>query len=125
MKRIMIPVAAIACLLAAPAARADDPVKVDAKHYKVEFENDTVRVLRIQYGPGEKSVMHTHPNAVSIFLTDVEVTMTFPDGRTEVLTGKAGDVRETPAGPHLPHNTGSKALELILVELKNEPAATK
>ena len=28
-------------------AMAQDPVKVDAKHYKVEFENDQVRVLRI------------------------------------------------------------------------------
>jgi hypothetical protein len=36
---------------------AQDAVKVDPKHYKVEFENDQVRVLRITYGPGEKSVM--------------------------------------------------------------------
>jgi hypothetical protein len=37
---------------------AQDPVKVDAKHYTVEVENDKVRVLRIRYGPREKSVMH-------------------------------------------------------------------
>jgi hypothetical protein len=30
-----------------PQPTADDPVKVDPKHYKVEFENDRVRVLRI------------------------------------------------------------------------------
>ena len=46
-----------------------DPVKVDAKHYKVEFENESVRVLRISYAPGEKSVMHYHPNAVAVYLT--------------------------------------------------------
>nr|NIR51506.1 hypothetical protein [candidate division KSB1 bacterium]NIS26908.1 hypothetical protein [candidate division KSB1 bacterium]NIT73741.1 hypothetical protein [candidate division KSB1 bacterium]NIU27639.1 hypothetical protein [candidate division KSB1 bacterium]NIU94275.1 hypothetical protein [candidate division KSB1 bacterium] len=40
---------------------AQDATKVDPKHYKVEFENDQVRVLRISYGPGEKSVMHEHP----------------------------------------------------------------
>ncbi|MFC2094014.1 hypothetical protein ACFLSH_00155 [Bacteroidota bacterium] len=34
---------------------AQDAAKVDPKHYKVEFENDDVRVLRITYGPGEKS----------------------------------------------------------------------
>lgn len=120
----MLPLAAIACLLAAPAAPADDdPVKVDAKHYKVEFENDAVRVLRIQYGPGEKSVMHSHPASVAIYLTDIEVTMTYPDGKTEVLKGKAGGVQENPAGTHLPHNAGTKAIELILVELKAKPAA--
>ena len=38
-----------------------DPVKVDPKHYKLDFENSQVRVLRITYGPHEKSVMHEHP----------------------------------------------------------------
>ena len=127
MKRILLPLAAIACLLAAaPAAHADDdPVKVDAKHYKVEFENDAVRVLRIHYEAGEKSVMHSHPSAVAVYLTDVEVTMTYPDGKTEVLTGKAGGVQETRAGAHLPHNTGTKAMELILVELKPKAGTPK
>ena len=31
-----------------------DPVIVDSNHYKVEFENDQVRVLRIKYGPERK-----------------------------------------------------------------------
>ncbi|TMA64990.1 MAG: hypothetical protein E6J68_09630 [Deltaproteobacteria bacterium] len=35
---------------------AQDPVQVDPKHYRVEFENAQVRVLHIQYGPHEKSV---------------------------------------------------------------------
>ncbi len=39
-------------------ALAQDATKVDSTHYEVEFENDQVRVLRITYGPGEKSVMH-------------------------------------------------------------------
>jgi hypothetical protein len=30
--------------------KAQDPVKVDSKHYKVETENKQVRVLRITYG---------------------------------------------------------------------------
>ena len=123
MRRIMIPVIAMACMLAAPAARADDPVKVDPKHYKVEFENDAVRILRIQYGPGEKSVMHSHPDGVVIYLTDAETKMTFPDGTTVVNSGKAGTVQAAPGGPHLPQNTGTKAMELLLVEFKTKPAA--
>ena len=58
---------------------AQDPVKVDSKHYKVEFENDSVRVLRITYGPGEKSIMHEHPDAVAVFLTDMTGKFSFPD----------------------------------------------
>src|SRR4051794_21637196 len=64
-------------------AFAQDPTKVDPKHYKVETENAQVRVLRIQYGPHEKSVMHGHPAAVAIFLTDQNTRFTYPDGKTE------------------------------------------
>ena len=45
-------------------AEHQDPIVVDARHYSVELENDRVRVLRIKYGPGEKSAMHGHPATV-------------------------------------------------------------
>ena len=39
-----------------------DPVAVDGKHYKVEFENEHVRVLRIHYEPREKGAdARAHP----------------------------------------------------------------
>jgi quercetin dioxygenase-like cupin family protein len=98
---------------------AQDATKADPKHYKVEFENDKVRVLRITYGPGEKSVMHEHPDAFAVFLTDVKGKFTLPDGKTIENGQKAGTTMWTPAGKHLPENTGNKPFELILVELKS------
>jgi len=95
-----------------------DPVKVDPKHYKVEFENESVRVLRISYGPGEKSVMHYHPSSVAVFLTDGMTRMTTPDGKSQQNPAKAGGTTWEPAGSHLPQNTGNKPFEVILVELK-------
>lgn len=112
-------------LILAPAALAQDPVKVDANHYKVEFENDQVRVLRIKVGPGEKSVMHQHPNAVAIFVTDTNGKFTFPDGKTEDATRKAGDALWTPATTHQPENVGAQPFEVILVELKGKPPVKK
>jgi quercetin dioxygenase-like cupin family protein len=106
-------------------ALAQDPVKVDAKHYKVEFENDQVRVLRIKYAPHEKSVMHEHPAAVAVFLTDSNATFTTPDGKTVPADAKAGGVQWEAGGKHLPENVGDKPMELILVELKAKRAATK
>ena len=97
---------------------AQDPVKVDSKHYTVEFENAQVRVLRVKYGPHEKSVMHQHPNAVAIFMTDINGKFTFPDGKTEGISRKAGDVLWTPAVTHQPENVGGQGFEVILVELK-------
>ena len=103
------------------AAMAQDPVKVDPNHYKVEFENAQVRALRVKVGPGEKSIMHRHPNAVAIFMTDTNSKFTFPDGKTENRSGKAGEVLWTPAITHLPENIGTEAFEVILVELKGGP----
>ena len=103
----------------APAiAFAQDAAKVDPTHYKVEVENDQVRVLRFHYGAHEKSVMHSHPNSVVVFLSDGKVKFTFPDGKTQDASGKAGDTQFTPAQVHLPENMGDKAVEGIVVELK-------
>ena len=112
-------------LLAAAVATAQDPIKVDAKHYKVEFENDKVRVLRITYGPHEKSVMHHHPGSVAVFLTDGQSRFTMPDGKTQDAPVKAGSIQWSEAGKHLPENVGDKPFELILVELKTKGAPAK
>jgi quercetin dioxygenase-like cupin family protein len=118
---------ATALLLAATAvpAKAQDAVKVDPKHYKVEFENDQVRVLRITYGPHEKSVMHEHPGAVAVFLTDAQSRFTLPDGKVQDAPAKGGTTMWTPAGKHLPENTGNKPFELILVEVKAKSPGAK
>lgn len=120
MKKLTTLVAAIALASVAIPARAQDPVKVDSKHYKIELENDHVRVLRIQYPPGEKSVMHVHPDSVGVFLTDQKAKFTTPDGKSEVVETKAGEAKMIPGGPHLPENVGDKPLELILIELKGK-----
>jgi quercetin dioxygenase-like cupin family protein len=125
MRRFVFGVMALALAAAAVPAQAQDPVKVDPKHYKVEFENDQVRVLRITYGPHEKSVMHFHPGAVAVFLSDGQSKFTFPDGKTQDAPVKAGTTMWTPAGNHLPENTGDKPFELILVETKTKAPATK
>ena len=112
-------------LLVSFSAVAQDAVKVDPKHYKVELENNQVRVLRIHYGPHEKSVMHQHPASVAVFLTDGDSKFTTPDGKTTESHFKAGQIMWEDAGKHLPENTGDKPFELILVELKAGPAPAK
>ena len=112
-------------VMATAPAMAQDPVKVDAKHYKVEFENAQVRVLRITYGPHEKSVMHGHPTSVAVFLTDATTKFTLPDGKTVSSDFKAGMVQWEAGGKHLPENVGDKPFELILVELKGKHKAAK
>src|SRR5437660_9854400 len=96
------------CVCFAPIRSAEDAARVDPKHYTVGSENDQVRILKAHYGPHEKSVMHSHPNTVAVFLTDAKGTFTFPDGKKQDFTVKAGDSQFSPAGTHLPENTGDK-----------------
>ena len=117
----MLLVSAVACL-AASAAMAQDPVKVDPQHHTVVFENEQVRVLRVHYGPNEKSAMHSHPNAVVIFLSDADRKSTTPDGKSVERHGKAGETKWAPAETHMPENISDKPLDGILVELKCQPA---
>lgn len=102
-----------------PQPTGDDAVKVDPKHYKVEFENERVRVLRVNYGTGEKSVMHGHPESISVFLTDTEGKFHYPDGSAEEIVVKAGTVQHMDAFTHLPESTGDKPFEVIVIEFKD------
>jgi hypothetical protein len=83
-----------------------DPTIVDPPHYKVAFENDAVRVLRIHMGPNEKSPMHEHNlNRVVLYLND--------QGNS-----KADDVRMAGPGTHTEENASAQPADRIAVELK-------
>ena len=96
-----------------------DPTQVDSKHYKVEHENEQVRVLRASYGPGEKSVMHSHPAIVVVSLSDAHVRFADPEGNTQEVRLSAGETMYMPPTDHLPENLSDRPFEVILVELKS------
>lgn len=83
-----------------------DPTVVDAKHYKVEFENGQVRVLRVHYDAHDQGAEHQHLlNRVVLYLND--------------QTGaKADDVRINGPGTHTERNNGDQPADRIAVEIK-------
>ena len=83
-----------------------DPATVDPRHYKVEFENEHVRVLRIHYGAHEKGEPHEHIlNRVVVYLNDQP-------------GAKADDVRMAGAAKHAEENVSGQPADRIAVELK-------
>ena len=115
-----------------PAAQQDlagvpvlDPVKVDAKHYKVEFENEHIRVLRITYGAHEKSPMHHHPAFWGIDFTSNRGKELTPDGKSQETTGTALQGASGPAVTHAMENLDDQPTEGIVVELKDAPASPR
>src|SRR5580693_1158166 len=121
--RIQLALCGVAvCLCLAPIISAQDAVKVDPKHYSVVSENAQVRILKVHYGAHEKSIMHSHPATVAVFLSDGKGKFTFPDGKSQDFAVKAGDAMYSAASTHLPENTGDQPLDLIVIELKGKSA---
>lgn len=99
-------------------ALAQDPVKVDPAHYKLVFENASVRVLKIGYAPGAKSTMHQHPDSIVIPLAASKVRFTLPDGKSEDSDLANESAMYSPAGTHNPANIGTGPVDALLVEFK-------
>jgi len=104
-------------LLTSCSAKGPDPVAVDPKHYKVEFENERFRVLRVTIGPHEKTPMHYHPDYLIMMLTENHTRATDVDG----AVSEGNNTRGTTAGISLVHseeNLSDTPMELYIVELK-------
>ncbi len=99
-------------------ALAQDPTKVDPAHYKVMIDNAAVRVLHITYPAGSKSTMHSHPDAIAVFLTSSTVHFGLPDGKSRDSAMASDSALYTPAEVHSPANTGKGAMDAILIEFK-------
>jgi hypothetical protein len=106
-------------------ASADDPLKVAAQAYKLEFENQWVRVLRVNVGPRGKAAMHQHPAAVVVFLAGGRTKFTLPDGKTQEAQGETGHVLWSDAVKHATENLSDQNAQAIIVELKTTPAPAK
>ena len=79
---LTLSVVAVALAWPVPMVAQDAPI-VDPSHYKVVLENASVRVLRVSYPPGAKSVMHQHPDALIVALGPAKVRFTLPDGKSQ------------------------------------------
>src|SRR5215467_731649 len=111
-------VSALAFLLAAHAAVAQDAVKVSPETHKVLLENDRVRVLEVRVKPGEKVAMHSHPDSMLYYLSDARLKITYPDGKSEERVVKAGTAVWSKAVTHMAENVGTTELREIHTELK-------
>jgi len=97
-----------------------DPLKLVPKNYKLEFENDQVRVYRGHMAPHESIPLHEHTlNRVSVFLADQNVQSTSPDGKSQVAQHKAGDAAWSPPNTHKEQNLNDSPLEIIIIEVKD------
>jgi len=124
MKKILLALAlTVTATAAADTAKkpaAGDPAVVAKDVYKLVLENDRVRVFDVKFAPGQKAVMHIHPDHVVYVLEDATLRLTGPDGKSQDVSIKAGQTLFLPAGPHAAENIGKTAAHNLVVELKGK-----
>jgi hypothetical protein len=93
----------------------------DPEHYRLEFENEFVRVIRCRIPGRDKVKMHNHPfGSVIIFMTDQNLHQTLESGKTEEAHNKAGHIvwGTGSQSQHMGENVTDQMYEYIRVDIK-------
>jgi len=97
----------------------NDILKIDPKHYRLEFENDRVRALRVTLGPDETVPMHDAAAATLVCLTECHIRFTPPSGRVQDIHMEAGQARWIWDDTRSEKNLSTNKVEILLIEVKN------
>lgn len=119
--------AGLACS-AVLAVSAQDPAKTLPESYRVQLDNDYVRVIRVHYDGGAKLPEHTHPpgTTVYVYLNDSEgVVFRHSGNNTRAVTRpavKAGGVRVAAGDEehHTAENPASTPSDFLRVWFKTD-----
>ena len=96
---------------------AMDATKVAGGLYTKLADTLGIRVLQINYKPGQASAMHSHPD-VALYVTDAgKAEFTGKDGKKMVMDMKAGMTNIGGAETHSVKNVGTTTMKAILVEV--------
>ncbi len=119
-------------LISAPAS-AQDPTTSLPDSYRVAFENEYVKVIRVHYEAGAKLPEHTHPAGTTayVYLNDSEgVVFSHVGNNNRTVTRppvKAGAIRIA-AGPeehHTAENTSATASDFLRIVFKTDTAGVR
>lgn len=119
---------AIIIMLAA-SVFAQDPVKVAPQAYKLDFENDWVKVLRAHYPAKEKIPEHDHPatGAAYVYLNDSgpvifkHVGLSYGAITRPAVKARAFRLWYAVKETHEVENTGDTPSDFVRIEFKTEP----
>lgn len=114
-------------------AAAQDPLKVLPQNYKLEFENEWVKVSNVHYGAKEKLPPHLHTEtaAAFVYLNDSAPVIfkhhNLSYGAVTRPAVKAGSFRlyKSVKEVHEVENTGDTPSDFLRIEFKTEPIGDK
>ena len=91
---------------------------------KVEFENESIIVVRVRMAPHEKTPMHDITSArLVVWLTDAHLRDTHPDGSANETHRRAGAIDWVDVQRHAGENLSHEPLEFLAIVPKAGGAA--
>lgn len=120
MKKIKLLIAAGLFLTISAGLQAQDPVQACSNVYKkVLLNNEQVRIIEIEFKPGDAADWHTHPNHTAYALTEAKLEITEKGKAPVVADLKAGEAIYIPAVTHKAKNLGTNTIKMIVTEIKS------
>jgi len=103
--------------------KGKDPLETDPKHYRLELENDRMRVLRLTLKADEVSPVHDDHDALFVCLAvgsdkACHLRLTRPGGRSQDIHMQAGESRWIYGDTRSEKNVGPQPLEMLVIETK-------
>jgi len=103
--------------------RGKDALAADPKHYKIELENEHVRVLRLTLKGDETVPVHDDQDALFVCIAvgsdkACHLRLTRPGGRSQDIHMQAGESRWIYADTRSEKNLSNQPLELLVIETK-------
>lgn len=117
----------------AASAFAQDPLQTLPGSYKLEFENDYVKIVRVHYDAAAKLPDHTHPGGTTayVYLNDSDgVVFSHSSGSNRAVTRppvKAGALRiaSGPEEHHAVENSSKRASDFLRIYLKTADGGSR
>ncbi|MFV8342133.1 cupin domain-containing protein [Flavobacterium sp. XS2P39] len=109
-------------LIMSTGMQAQDPMTAGPKVYKkILLNNDKVRVMSVEFAPGQMMPTHSHPHHTVYALTDGTIEITEKGKPATTAKFKMGDVLYFTPVTHKGKNVGKNTIKLVVTEIKPAP----
>jgi len=98
--------------------KGKDALAADPKHYRLDLENDRMRVLRLTLKADEIAPVHDDRDALFVCLKECHLRLTPPGGRSQDIHLQAGESRWVYGDTRSEKNLGPQPLEMLVIETR-------
>lgn len=95
-----------------------DPLKMDAQHYRLDYENQHVRAIRLTLKADEAVPMHDDVDALAVCIQECHLRFTAPDGHVQDVHMESGETRWLYGDRHSARNLNTNPMEMLFIEVK-------